>query len=45
MDSLDPNAIKQHAERHFAPSRMVSDYLAAYAIVGRNADEPVALSA
>jgi glycosyltransferase involved in cell wall biosynthesis len=45
VDSLDPIAIRRHAERRFAPSRMISDYLAAYAIVRRGVNEPVALSA
>ncbi|HKX47451.1 MAG TPA: glycosyltransferase family 4 protein [Gaiellaceae bacterium] len=45
LDSLDPYAIRCHAERRFAPGRMVSDYLAAYSLVLHDAGEPVAVSA
>ena len=45
VDALDPHAIRRHAEQHFAPERMVSDYLAAYSLVLRDVDDPVALSA
>jgi glycosyltransferase involved in cell wall biosynthesis len=44
LDSLDPHAIRCHAERRFTRPRMVSDYLAAYALVLHDV-EPIALSA
>jgi glycosyltransferase involved in cell wall biosynthesis len=45
VDTLDPYAIRRHCERAFGHERMVSDYLAAYALALRHVDEPVALSA
>ena len=44
VDSLDRVAIRRHAERQFAPARMVSDYLDAYALVLEGVDR-LALSA
>ena len=44
VDSLDRVAIRLHAERQFAPARMVSDYLDAYALVVEGVDR-IALSA
>ena len=44
VDSLDRVAIRLHAERQFAPARMVSDYLDAYALVLEGVDR-IALSA
>ena len=45
VDSLDPHAMRCHAERRFAPARMVSDYLAAYTLVLHDVDEPAAVPA
>jgi glycosyltransferase involved in cell wall biosynthesis len=44
VDSLDRVAIRLHAERQFAPARMVSDYLDAYSLVLEGVDR-IALSA
>jgi len=44
VDSLDRIAIRLHAERQFAPARMVSDYLDAYTLVLEGVDR-LALSA
>ena len=44
VDRLDRVAIRRHAEEHFAPARMVDDYLGAYALALEGVDR-VALSA
>ena len=44
VDTLDPYAIRRHCERAFGHERMVSDYLAAYALAVGGV-EPVALTA
>ena len=45
VDTLDPVAIRRHAEEHFDTSRMVDAYLSAYALAVEDADQPLALSA
>ena len=45
VDTLDPYAIRSHCELAFGHERMVSDYLAAYALAVGDVDEAVALSA
>jgi glycosyltransferase involved in cell wall biosynthesis len=44
VDDLDPYAIRRHAEDRFGSARMVDDYLAAYALVVDDVDEPIALT-
>ena len=45
VDSLDPHAIRRHAEEHFGYARMVDDYLTAYSLVVEGADASLALTA
>ena len=44
VDDLSALAMREHVERCFSPSRMVRDYLRAYALVVGDAAAPVALS-